>query len=461
MIAVCGTGMAALAGLLKRAGHTVTGSDQNIYPPMSELLAELKIPCFQGFRAEQIPASTDWVVVGNAVSKSNSEVVAVQEQGIPYLSMPQALARFFLQEKDPIVVTGTHGKTTTTSLLAWILESAGEDPGVMVGGWAKNFNGNHKLGKGRWFVVEGDEYDTAFFDKGPKFLHYRPRYAILTSVEFDHGDIYPTLESIKSAFSRFVELLPPEGFLMAAPDEGEVNEVIGGAKCPLATYGVGSGFDWEARSIELSGERTRFEAVCRGRSLGRFESPLMGIHNVKNALGVIGLLSQLGIATEKIREGLINFAGVKRRQEIIGIENDVVVMDDFAHHPTAISETIAAVKGRYTNRRIWAVFEPRSATSRRNIFQDAFVDAFVEADFPVIVSPFAPEKIAPEIRLDPEKVVRGLREKGKEAFHCTNADAVVEKISPLLRPGDLVLVMSSGGFDGIHRKLLKALGRDP
>jgi len=461
MIAICGTGMAALAGLLKRSGHVVTGSDQNIYPPMSDLLAELAITCFQGFRAEQIPAGTDLVVIGNAVGKNNPEALAVLNRGVPYLSMPQALSQFFLQDKDPVVVVGTHGKTTTTALLAWSLESSGADPGLMVGGWATNFKGSHKLGAGSLFVVEGDEYDSAFFDKGPKFLHYRPKYAILTSVEFDHGDIYPDIDAVKSAFSRFTRLLPPEGLLMAAPEEGAVAQVVGGIAAPVQTYGLGEGVDWLARSICFESNLTRFEVLYRGRSLGFFESPLMGRHNVKNTLGVLGLLWNLGLSKEKIQEGLLGFAGIKRRQEIVGVVNDIIVMDDFAHHPTALCATVEAVKSRYPNRRIWAIFEPRSATSRRNIFQAEFVEALQGADRAVLVNPFAVESIAPESRLDSEKIVAELRRRGREADYFPSADAVVTQISPRLAPGDLVLVMSSGGFDGIHKKLLTALAREP
>jgi UDP-N-acetylmuramate: L-alanyl-gamma-D-glutamyl-meso-diaminopimelate ligase len=373
--------------------------------------------------------------------------------------MPQALSMFFLRQREPIIVAGTHGKTTTTSLLAWVLEAAGEDPGLLVGGWAKNFDGNHKLGTGRWFVVEGDEYDTAFFDKGPKFLHYRPRYAILTGVEFDHGDIYPTLEAVKSAFSRFIRLVPPQGFLMAGSEGGSVAEIIREAACPVETYGIGPGVDWEARSIDFAGELTRFEAVRRGRLLGRFDLPLMGLHNVKNALSVVALASHLGLSPEKIRAGLKSFAGVRRRQEVVGVENGVLVIDDFAHHPTAIAETIAAVKGRYPGRRLWAIFEPRSATSRRNVFQEAFVEALTGADRPVMVDLFSPEKVAAEVRLNPRKVVEGLVARGKEALFFSNADAVVEGISPILSSGDVILVMSSGGFDGIHRKLLRAIAK--
>lgn len=459
MIAVGGTGMTALAGLLIRDGHTLTGSDQNLYPPMSELLAELRIPCFQGYRADQIPKDIDFVVIGNAIGKNNPEVLAVQERGLPYFSMPQAVSHFFLEGKEPLVVAGTHGKTTTCALLAWILESAGKDPGLMIGGWIKNFDGNHKLGKGKWFVLEGDEYDTAFFDKGPKFLHYRPRYGILTSVEFDHADIYPSLESVKAAFSLFSQLLPSKGFLMVDPEGKSVREVIRGAKCPVETYGTVGEVDWKAQAIELAGECTRFEVIAHGRSLGFFESPMMGLHNLKNSLAVIGLLSHLGLSADTIRSGLASFSGVKRRQEIVGIKNDIVVMDDFAHHPTAVLETIAAVRGRYTNRRIWAVFEPRSATSRRNIFQEIFVDAFMGADCVVLVNLFAPERISPDLRLRPEKVVEALCNRGKEAYFFPTADAVVTEISPRLRPGDLILVMSSGGFDGIHKKLLETIAK--
>lgn len=457
MIAVCGTGMGSLAGMLKKAGHRVSGSDQNIYPPMSTMLAELGIACSQGFDPANVPEDADLVVVGNAVSKSNPEVEEVLRRGIHYCSMPQALARFFLEGRRPIVVAGTHGKTTTASLLAWVLEAGGLDPGFMIGGWVKNFGGNHKIGKGPPFVVEGDEYDTAFFDKGPKFLHYRPQTAVLTSVEFDHGDIYADLAGVKRAFRAFVESVPKDGLLLAALDEPNVPDVSYPTACPMESYGLHPGVFWRAEVIESGEIGVSFE-VIRGKSgVGRFLSPLPGTHNVRNAVAVIAAASHLGVSFERIRQGLASFEGIKRRQEIVGRRGDVIVMDDFAHHPTAIDVTLRGLKARYPDRPLWAVFEPRSATSRRNVFQNAFAASFAAADHVVIADPFSPEKIPVVDRLDPERLVRDLRMGGKEARHLPDADAIVRGIVSEIGPRDLVVIMSSGGFDGIHQKLLAAL----
>ncbi len=459
MIAICGTGMAALAGLLKKAGHTVTGSDTQIYPPMSTLLEEAGIPCKVGYDPAHIEPTTDLVIVGNAVGKTNPEVLAVQERGVPYFSMAAALGDFFLKEKQSLVVAGTHGKTTTSSLLAWVLASAGVDPGMMIGGWVKNFNSNHRLGKGDFFVVEGDEYDTAFFDKGPKFLHYRPYHAILTSIEFDHGDIYPDLAAIKQAFRRFVELLPKEGLLVVAAGDPAIAEVTKEIACRVETYGIDTPADWQADRLEMTGERLSFQVSYQGKMLGTIRSPLLGRHNAMNTLAVIALAHQVGLSWEAISEGIGRFEGVKRRQEIVGSVADILVIDDFAHHPTAIAETLAALRLRYPRRRLWAVFEPRSATSRRNVFQKEFAASFASADGVVIADLFAPEKIPAEHRLDPCRIVTDLAAAGKPAWSLSTPDQIVDLLLEQVVPGDLVCVMSSGGFGGIHGKLIAGIGK--
>lgn len=460
MIAICGTGMAALAGLLKQAGQDVSGSDAQIYPPMSTLLENASIVCKNGYDPAHIDPATDLVIIGNAVGKNNPEVVATLERKLPYFSLPSALGEFFLKEKRSLVVTGTHGKTTTSSLLASVLASAGLDPGMMIGGWVKNFNTNHRLGKGPYFVVEGDEYDTAFFDKGPKFLHYRPQSAILTSIEFDHGDIYADLAAIKSAFKKFVALLPKEGRLIAAAADPAIDEVISGAVCQVERYGIDVAADWQAASVKATGEWIAFEVFYRGKRLGTIQSPLAGLHNLRNTLAVIALAYHAGISWEKIQEGVRQFQGVKRRQEIVGTVRDILVMDDFAHHPTAISETLAALRLRYPGRRLWAVFEPRSATSRQNVFQKEFAPSFNAADRIILADLFAPEKLAEERRLDPKKIVADLVAHGKEALFIPHPDQIVSELSMQLQPGDLVCIMSSGGFGGIHRKLLSALEKN-
>lgn len=457
LIAICGTGMAALARMLKTAGYRVTGSDANVYPPMSTLLEREGIPYRVGFRPENIEPDTDLVVVGNAVSKTNPEVQSVLDRNIPYRSFPQALAEFFLKDRTPIVIAGTHGKTTTSALMTWVLESAGLNPGFLVGGWVINFDANSRPGTGRYFVVEGDEYDTAFFDKGPKFLHYRPHAAILTSIEFDHGDIYNTLDEIKTAFRNFVRLVPSNGILLTIDDDPNVRAVVRDASCPKSTYGLSSGAEWRAERVQFDSEGVAFHVRKGEKDLGMFRSPMAGRHNLVNALAVVGLASTLGLAPEVIQRGIASFQGVKRRQEVLGEVGGVIVMDDFAHHPTAIRETLAGLRLRYPRRRIWAIFEPRSATSRRNVFQKEFPWSFDPADRVVIANIFAPEKLQAGTPLDPKQVAEDLRSMGKEAEFISTTDEIVRTITPHLKSGDLVCVMSSGGFDGIHRKLLKAL----
>ncbi len=457
MIAIGGTGMSALAGLLKAAGYRVTGSDGELYPPVSSLLARLGITWLTGYRPENLTPETDLVVVGNAVSKSNPEVLAAQDRGLRMVSFPQALSDFFLKDKQPIVVAGTHGKTTTTALMAWVLESAGLQPGAMIGGWAKNFHGNHQLGKGRYFVVEGDEYDTAFFDKGPKFLHYRPEMAILTSIEFDHGDIYPDLEAIQQAFSAFVQLLPADGLVIKAHGDPRIQDITAGLACPQETYGLDPAADWWADQLISQPELLSFVVHHRREVIGQVKSPLLGRHNVLNSLAVIGMATHLGLSWDQIKAGIESFQGIKRRQEIIGEARGILVMDDFAHHPTAIHETLTAIRLHYPDRRIWAVFEPRSATSRRKIFQSEFAQAFGPADWIVIADLFAKEKIPEESRLDPAQLVRDLRLKGKAAEFIPTADEIVERVGPQLQSGDLVCILSSGGFGGLQQKLLKFL----
>lgn len=457
LIAIGGTGMAALAGMLKSAGYHVTGSDANVYPPMSEVLKQQGIFYAEGYRPENLDSDTDLVIIGNAVSKTNPEVQAVLDRKLPYRSFPQALAEFFLSDRIPIVIAGTHGKTTTSALVAWVLDRAGLDPGYLIGGWVKNLRGNSRRGTGKYFVVEGDEYDTAFFDKGPKFLHYRPHAAILTSIEFDHADIYSDLPQIKKAFSSFVQLIPEEGLLVAAHGDPHVLEVMTVAFCPVETYGLNDKAAWTARSVEFSGEGVTFEIWNESKSLGRFSSPLPGRHNLKNALAAIALSIRLGIPIEATRSALAAFQGIKRRQEVLGVVGGVTVMDDFAHHPTAIRETLSALRLQYPKQRLWAIFEPRSATSRRRVFQEDFPKAFHEADRVIIADLFAPEKIPVEQRLDPRRVVADLVAAGVRARLIPTADGIIETMMPELCAEDVICIMSSGGFGGLHTKLLSAL----
>jgi UDP-N-acetylmuramate: L-alanyl-gamma-D-glutamyl-meso-diaminopimelate ligase len=458
LIAIGGTGMAALAGLLKSAGYQVTGSDSGpIYPPMSEVLVQQGIAYAQGYRPENVGRDADLVVIGNAVSKTNPEVEEVLRRGLPYRSFPQALAEFFLKDRVPIVIAGTHGKTTTSALMAWVLDQAGLDPGFLIGGWAVNFSGNSRRGTGKYFVVEGDEYDTAFFDKGPKFLHYRPQAAILTSLEFDHADIYTDLDHLKKAFAAFVRLVPKEGLLVAAHGDPHIKDATAGASCRIETYGLSDSASWRIKAPEFSGTGVVFRVAYEGDVLGEFQSPLPGRHNLENALAVIALASRLGIPIEKIRAALASFQGVRRRQEVIGTVNGVTVIDDFAHHPTAIRETLYALRLRYPGSRLWAIFEPRSATSRRRVFQEEFPKAFHGADRVIIADLFAPDKIPQDQRLDPRRVVRDLVADGVQALFGPTPEEIIKTMGPELQEGDVVCIMSSGGFGGLHEKLLSVL----
>lgn len=457
LIAICGTGMAALAGLLKKAGYRVTGSDANIYPPMSTLLNDAGIEIFPGYKKENISSDIDLVIVGNAVSKTNEEVQAVLEAGISYTSFPAALSKFFLEGRKSLVVTGTHGKTTTTSLLSWVLESSQRKPGFMVGGWLKNFDSNHQVPQGEYFVTEGDEYDSAFFDKGPKFLHYRPDASILTGIEFDHADIFSDLDQIKQVFRDYVGLIKSDGVILVKSDDNNIRDVIKSAECNIETYGFEDGADWRIENYRFEKGFGHFSLSFKSQPRGDFQLAMMGRHNVENAAAVAGLCFNLGLTADEINKGFQTFKGIKRRQEIVGEKKGITVIDDFAHHPTAIDLTIDAVKKAYPGQRVWAVFEPRSATSRRKVFEESFPKSFLKADRVVIAGLFAPEKIKEEERLDAEGVTASIREMGGVADYIPQVDDIVEFIIKNSNSGDVILVMSSGGFDGIHKKILEGL----
>ena len=454
LIAICGTGMAALAGLLKSAGYRVSGSDANIYPPMSTLLENAGIPVLPGYRKENITENIDLVIVGNAVSKSNEEVQAVMKAGLNYTSFPAAIARFFLEGRQSLVVAGTHGKTTTTSILSWVLQSSGRKPGFMVGGWLKNFDNNHQVPEGNFFVTEGDEYDSAFFDKGPKFLHYRPDASILTGIEFDHADIFDDLDQIKEAFRKYVNLIRPDGIILVKHNDKNIQDVLKNAVCRIETYGYSDGADWLIEGYRFEDGRCDFTLSFKGGTKASFQLAMIGRHNVENAAAVAALCLRLGLTEEEINVAFKTFQGIKRRQEVVGVNNGITVLDDFAHHPTAIRLTIEAVKEAYSGQRLWAVFEPRSATSRRKVFEQEFPDSFLGADKVIIAGLFAPEKISQEERLDPGKVVSCLQKKGCDAYFIKEVDDIVGFMSDNAVSGDVVLVMSSGGFGGIHQKIL-------
>ncbi len=449
--------MGAFAGMLKERGYRVTGSDQDVYPPMSTHLASMGIEIRKGYSPSNLDDGPDLVVIGNAIRADNPEARAAIERNIRCLSFPAALSELFLEGRHSIVVAGTHGKTTTSSILAWVLERAGLSPGFLIGGILKNFGTGCQVGKGKYFVVEGDEYDTAFFDKGPKFLHYQPKTAIITSVEFDHGDIYRDLEHVKSAFSRFLSIIPPEGLALACSDYPHLMELLPGAGCPVETYGFSRGALWSARNIRFSSRGSSFR-VMRGAGLyGSFEIPLPGRQNIQNTLAVIAVAHRLGINIETVRSALAEFQGIKRRQEIFAEVNGITLIDDFAHHPTKVRETVLAIRKKYPGRRLWTVFEPRTNTSRRNYFQKEYLSSFEGADLVVLAGIFHPDQIDRDMRLDPGLLAEGLFRPGREAFYIPGTDDIVSFLASEARPGDVILIMSNGGFDGIYEKLPGAL----
>ena len=459
LIAVCGVGMASLAGLLKGQGYRVTGSDQNVYPPMSTYLAQAGIDVQNGFDAQHLADRPDLVIIGNAVSRGNPEAEAVLDSNIPYLSFPQALGKFLIGTRQSIVVTGTHGKTTTTALAAWVLKRAGLDPGFFVGGVPLNFGSGWHRGESDQVVLECDEYDSAFFDKGPKFLHYRPKSVILTSVEFDHADIYRDLDHLKEAFRSLARLVPASGLLVACYDYPAVREVVKAGSCRVVSYGDDEICDWTVRNIRADGRRSYFDPCFREVSEGIVELGAIGRHNVKNALGVYVLARELGMDRSNLLEGFASFSGVKRRQEFKGEKRGVLVIDDFAHHPTAVAETIKAVRDAFSGRRVWAIFEPRSNTSRRNVFEREFSLALSLADRVVVSNLHQPDKIPEAERLSVERVVDAINQSAgrEQAVAINGADKIAAHVSTRATVGDIVLVMSNGAFDGVQDKILSGL----
>ncbi len=456
LMGIGGTGMASLAGILKSKGYRVSGSDKNVYPPMSLLLQSLGIPVQEGYGAENLASGPDLVIVGNVITRNNPEAVELARLGLPYLSFPQAIRQFAIADKKSIVVSGTHGKTTTSSLVAWILEKAGMDPGFMIGGIPRNFDLNFKLGAGPYFVIEGDEYDSAFFDKGPKFLHYNPLFVILTSIEFDHADIYRDLNHVIDSFRKLIGLIPDRGLLIANGDDKIIRREIKNAICTVETYGVSKSNSWRAENVN-DASFTQFEAAAPNGRVSRFETPLFGRHNISNALSAVVLAHGLGISMDDVAKALTTFKGVKRRQEILGEKKGIMVMDDFAHHPTAVKETICAVKGKYPHRRLVVIFEPRSNSSRRNIFQSQYADAFDSGDLMMIREPPMVEKIPPGERFSSRELIFQLTKKGLKAYAFEETDSLLRKLLSSIEKGDVILIMSNGGFDNLHQRLLESL----
>ena len=461
LIGICGTAMATLAALLKHRGFEVSGSDEKVYPPMSDFLAAEGIPIAEGYRAAHINVSLDLVVIGNAISRGNPELEAVLDQKIRYVSLPEALRDHFLWQARSIVIAGTHGKTTTSSIAGWLLTHGGANPTVFIGGIARNFGtsgSSYRIGTPQGpFVIEGDEYDSAFFDKTAKFLKYLPEIAVINNIEFDHADIYADLDAVRLAFRRLVNLVPRSGLTLLGADSSDAAALADRAHSRVQTFGTSATADWRAIDIASERQQTTFRVLEQGADRGVFRLSLPGVHNVRNSLAGIAVGRELGIPFDALRAGLTAFLGVKRRLEVVGSARDVVVYDDFAHHPTAVAETIGALKSAEPDRRIWAVFEPRSASSCRRVFQDDFAEAFARADEVVIASVFR-STLPPDERLSEDRLVSDLRRRGVAARHLPGVDEIVEAVAAESKAGDLVLIMSNGGFGGIHHKLLEALG---
>jgi UDP-N-acetylmuramate: L-alanyl-gamma-D-glutamyl-meso-diaminopimelate ligase len=454
---ICGTAMASLAGMLVARGQEVSGSDENVYPPMSDELERLGIPVRKGFSPENLSERPDIVVVGNAITRGNPELEFALNEKMYCTSMPAVIKETFIRGRHSVVVAGTHGKTTTTSLMAWAMDRAGANPSFLIGGVAENFKSSFRITESPYFVIEGDEYDTAYFDKGPKFMHYLPDTVILNNIEFDHADIYRDLVAVKFAFSRLINLIPSQGQLFADLDSEVVGELAPRAFCRVEFFGTEGEPHWRATDIDCSGEVTSFTALANGREFGRYNTPLPGLYNVRNCLGVIAACEGLGLDRLAVCQALAEFKSVKRRMEVRGRKRGVTVIDDFAHHPTAVRETLMAARQRYVGQRLVAVFEPRSYTAQRRDFQQAFEDGLGQADKVIIAGLFHPDRYAADTALRPEEVVQHLRSRNLEADFIPSPDDIVTHLVPRLRKGDVVVVMSNGAFGRIHEQLLRRL----
>jgi UDP-N-acetylmuramate: L-alanyl-gamma-D-glutamyl-meso-diaminopimelate ligase len=457
LIGICGTAMASLAGMLKAKGFRVTGSDANVYPPMSTLLEQLEIPASQGFNEKNLMPHPDYVVIGNAIPRGNVEVEYTLNNKLHYLSMAEVLKEQFIRNHHSVVVAGTHGKTTTTSLMAWVMEVGGLNPTFLIGGIAENFGVSFRVTNSKYFVIEGDEYDTAYFDKGPKFMHYLPTTAILNNVEYDHVDIYFDFNLYKLAFRRFINLIPSNGHLIAGIDSEVVKELIPRAFCPVESFGIDGEARWQAQNIHYKDGKTYFTVFYAGKKYADFETSLVGNFNIRNSLAVIATAEQLGIDKEKTKQGIATFRSVKRRMEVRGVVGGVTVIDDFAHHPTAVKETLLGARERYNGQRLIAVFEPRSLSARRKQFQEAYEDAFLVADIAIIAALFEPHRVEVENQLSPREIAEKMVKAGKKGFSIPTADQIVSHLETIVRKDDVVMVMSNGGFDSIHEKLLSML----
>jgi UDP-N-acetylmuramate: L-alanyl-gamma-D-glutamyl-meso-diaminopimelate ligase len=454
--------MASLAGMLQARGHQVTGSDENVYPPMSTMLQSLGIDVLQGYKAEHLTPTPDCVIVGNAIPRGNAEVEETLKRKLRFQSQAEVVKEEFFRGRHSLVVAGTHGKTTTTSIAAWVMDQGGLNPTFLIGGVAQNFGSSFRVTDSEYALIEGDEYDTAYFDKGPKFMHYLPELAIVNNIEFDHADIYADLNAVKLAFRRFMNLVPGNGRLIVGWDSRNVCSVVQsfGEKLftQLETFGFSEEARWQIRNVDFSGGISRFAVVRDDQLWGEFQTPLLGEFNLLNCLAVIIAADAWGIPGDKIASALSSFKNVKRRAEVRGEERGVLVIDDFAHHPTAVRETLRALRTKYGGRRLIAVFEPRSWSSRLAVFQDDYVQAFNPADYVVISGVFDSDKVTEKGKaLNTAELIEGISQQGKPALALPDADRIVAHLLPRLQQGDVVAIMSNGGFGGIHEKILGGL----
>jgi UDP-N-acetylmuramate: L-alanyl-gamma-D-glutamyl-meso-diaminopimelate ligase len=464
VIGISGSAMAPLAGMLREKGFRVTGSDSGVYPPASTLLESLGISFFHTFDAAHVEPTPDLVVVGNIIARGNPELEDVLDRKIPYRSMPEILEEEFLPGKHSIVVSGTHGKTTTTAMLAWIFHTAGKQPNFLVGGVAENFGKSYGLAGGAEFILEGDEYETAIWDRGPKFFHYHPDDLIITSLEYDHADIYADFEAYELAFRRLVNLVPRSGRIVIWGDTEQsgpaLRDAAAKAFCPVETYGFSGANDWIGSDLADDGETMRFRVARRGKAFGEFALSASGRHNVLNAMAAMAVAHGRGIGADAIAKALSTFRSVKRRMDVKGELGGILVVDDFAHHPTAVRATIEAARSRWPNRRLWAILEPRSNSMRRKVFQESLPRALALADRVVLGGVFRAQQLGDENRLEPESVARSVRELGKDGRAFVGAEAIADYLSAEARAGDLLLIMSNGSFDGLCEKLLNKLSRE-
>jgi UDP-N-acetylmuramate: L-alanyl-gamma-D-glutamyl-meso-diaminopimelate ligase len=453
-VGICGTAMASAAAAMQQMGIKVSGSDQNVYPPMSTFLADRKIEVISGYAEQNLAHKPDLVVIGNAISRGNPEAEYVLDHKLRYCSLPELLKEFFIRGKRSLVVCGTHGKTTTTSLLTWVFEHNGLNPSYMIGGIPNNLGQGARFTNSEWFIIEGDEYDTAFFDKRSKFVHYLPEVAVINNLEFDHADIFDSLDSIKTSFKHFIRLVPRNGLLLANGDDPNLAPLLNVTHCPVKRFGLADGNAVQAFNIRYGPTATQFEIPSF-----KFHTNFVGELNIRNALAVVAAAKHCGLKNHQIQAAFDTFKGIKRRMEVRGIAGGVTVLDDFGHHPTAIRETLRALRIKYPSQRVWAIFEPRTNTTRRNIFQSELAGAFVDADAVVISQISRLELLAPDERLDPARLMQDLKTAGKDAAYLPDADAIVAHIAKSVQGGEVVCVFSNGGFGGIHGKLLERLAR--